>query len=191
MIEDLEPERNASLSKSSGVDPLPVAVSSSLLRKIETSAVVDKNLLAEPANEPVKSASVDRIAAVPGSDAAPVRRASDEEELVIPPIGLGGYCPVELVLNGRWVQGDLRFTVVRQGLIFRFSGAEQRRQFLADSNRFMPVKAGQDVVLASEENRAVSGETTYCAIYQGRLYMFSSAASQSKFNQNPSRYALP
>jgi YHS domain-containing protein len=107
----------------------------------------------------------------------------------VPSVALGGYCPVQLCVNGRWVQGDLRWTVVYQGWIYRLSGDEQRRQFLADPNRFVPVNSGNDVVLSVDTNRSVAGQTTYCATYNNRLYMFSSAATQAEFNKTPERYA--
>jgi len=108
----------------------------------------------------------------------------------IPPVALKGYCPVELVRNGRWVQGDVQWTVVYKGWIYRFSGAQQRRDFLAEPERYVPVNAGNDVVLALDTGRDVPGLTAYCAIYNGRLYMFSSAATQAQFNREPQRYAV-
>jgi hypothetical protein len=107
-----------------------------------------------------------------------------------PLVALKGYCPVELASNGRWVMGDLRWTVVHGGWIYRLSGAEQRKQFMANPDRFAPVYAGNDVVLAAEANRVVPGQTAYCAVYNNRLYMFSSAATQAEFNSHPERYAV-
>ena len=103
-------------------------------------------------------------------------------------MALNGYCPVELSRSGRWVLGDLRWTVVHQGWIYRLSGAEQRQQFLADPDRFAPVNSGNDVVLSADRNRVVPGQTAHCAIYNGRLYMFSSADTQAEFNRHPERY---
>ena len=108
----------------------------------------------------------------------------------VPPVALGGYCPVELTQNGRWVRGDVRFTVVHNGHIYRLSGPAQRQQFLADPDALTPVNSGQDPVLAVDEHRMVPGEAAYCATYNGRLYMFSSAATQAKFNRIPQRYAV-
>ncbi len=106
-----------------------------------------------------------------------------------PPVALNGYCVVELVKNGHWVKGDLRWTVVHKGFIYRLSGPAQRQQFLADPEAFAPVNLGNDPVLAVEEHRSVPGQAAYCATYNGRLYMFASAATQAQFNQAPQRYA--
>ena len=115
--------------------------------------------------------------------------AAEGTSVHLPTVALGGYCPVELLQNGQWIRGDLRWTVVHNGRIYRFSGAEQRQQFLADPQSFAPANFGMDPVLSLEEHRGVEGQVTYCATYNGRLYMFSSAATQSKFNLQPERYA--
>jgi YHS domain-containing protein len=107
----------------------------------------------------------------------------------VPSVALNGYCPVELSRNGRWVLGDLRWTVVYHGWIYRLSGAEQRQQFLDNPDRFAPVNSGNDVVWSVAKNRNIPGQTAYCAIYNNRLYMFSSAATQAEFNRTPERYA--
>jgi len=117
----------------------------------------------------------------------PARAAADHG--VMPRVALGGYCPVELSRNGRWTRGDLRWTVVYKGWIYRFSGSQQRQQFLANPDSFTPANSGNDPVLSVDENRMVPGQTAYCAQYDGRLYMFSSAVSQAQFNRSPQRYA--
>jgi YHS domain-containing protein len=105
------------------------------------------------------------------------------------PLAIAGYCPVELVRNGRWVQGDARFTVAYRGCAYRMASAAQLQQFKANPELFTPVDSGNDVVLALDEHKTVSGTVAYCATYNGRLYMFSSPATQTRFNQNPLRYA--
>jgi YHS domain-containing protein len=109
---------------------------------------------------------------------------------VTPTVALNGYCPVELNRNGRWVKGNARWTVVHQGWIYRLSGAKQRQEFLADPERFAPVNAGNDVVLMADQNRAVPGKPAHCAVYNDRLYMFSSEATQAEFNRRPERYTI-
>ena len=156
----MEPERNATLPAACRADAIGVTTDSSTAR-LEPAAYA----VAESAPKP---AAVDRAA--------------------LPSVALGGYCPVELSRNGRWVLGDLRWTVVHNGGIYRLSGTEQRREFLADPDRFTPVNSGNDVVLSVANGRSVPGQTVYCAIYDNRLYMFSREATQAEFNKNPERY---
>ena len=143
---------------------------------------------------------VDSIAETPASPTTRIESAAyaaDEavapsdviDSVVMPPVVLNGYCVVELATNGRWTPGDLRWTVVYKGGIYRFSGPVQRQQFLANPDAFAPVNSGNDPVLAVDGNRSLPGRPAYCAMYNGRLYMFSSAATQAKFNQSPQRYA--
>ena len=92
-----------------------------------------------------------------------------------------GFCPVELSLHGRWVQGDPRWTVVYKGFIYRFSGNAQRQEFLANPEKFIPGNGGFDPVISFAEKRNVPGQINFCAAYKGRIYMFSSAATQEIF----------
>jgi YHS domain-containing protein len=104
-------------------------------------------------------------------------------------VALDGFCPVDLSLHGRWTQGDQRWTVVQKGLIYRFSGDAQRLEFLSNPEKYMPVNGGFDPVVSVNENRNVPGQVNYCAAYKGRIYMFSSAATQETFQKNPEKYS--
>jgi YHS domain-containing protein len=102
---------------------------------------------------------------------------------------LEGYCPVSLLEKEQWVPGDPQFAVQYQGKIYLLAGPSQRQRFLANPHRYAPVGGGVDPVLAVEENRHVPGRTDYCVVYDGRLYLFSSAESLARFHQNPKKYA--
>ena len=99
------------------------------------------------------------------------------------PVALEGYCPVELVRHGRWVAGDAGCTAVYNGRTYRFSSDAHRQQFLSDPERFAPANSGNDRVLSVTRQQTMPGQTTYCAIYRNRVYLFSSAATQSAFAQ--------
>ncbi|MGW8256418.1 MAG: hypothetical protein ACWGMZ_02920, partial [Thermoguttaceae bacterium] len=113
----------------------------------------------------------------------------ENTKLGAPPVAYGGYCPVELMRNGVWIQGDPRWTVVYKGLIFRLSGTGQREEFLASPEKFIPASNGFDPVLLVIQGRKVSGNVNFCAAYKSRIYMFSSAENQEEFSKNPERYA--
>jgi len=105
------------------------------------------------------------------------------------PPGLNGYCPVELVENEKWQPGDPRWTATYQGRSYVLSGPEQHLRFVTNPSRYCPVLSGMDPVLAVDENRELLGQTEYCVVYDGRLYMFSGEYSLARFRQNPKRYA--
>lgn len=131
---------------------------------------------------------VEAAAYVTAESAADVEVGSDN--ITAPPLALNGYCVVDLIRSGRWTLGDLRWTVVRGGHTYRFSGAAQRQQFLANPEAFMPTYSGNDPVRARDEHCIVQGQLAYCAIYNARLYMFSNPDTQAQFNKNPQRYAV-
>ena len=107
----------------------------------------------------------------------------------MPTVALNGYCPVALIRNGRWTPGDVRFTVVRGGRIYRLSGPAERQQFLAAPDAFTPAYAGNDPVLAVDQRQTVPGRPAYCAMCNGHLYLFTSAATREQFHRDPQRYA--
>jgi YHS domain-containing protein len=105
-----------------------------------------------------------------------------------PPIALRGFCPVELCRSGRWAQGDPRWTVIHKGFTYRLSGNEQRLQFLANPEQFVPANGGNDPVISATEQRDAPGDLTFCAAFKGRIYMFGDSATQMEFQRNPERY---
>ncbi|MEN6458668.1 MAG: hypothetical protein ABFC63_07030 [Thermoguttaceae bacterium] len=173
----LEPERNAAPSGAYRADPIVTGPSESRTDRVEPVAY------AEPPEPPATLAAV---APARESRAAVAKPAA---EAALPSVALGGYCAVELSRNGRWAHGDVRWTVVYDGRIYRLSGPQQREEFLANPEAFVPAAAGNDPVLLKDSHCTVAGQTAFCATYGGRLYMFSCQASQERFNSNPNRYA--
>jgi YHS domain-containing protein len=108
----------------------------------------------------------------------------------VPPVALDGYCPVELGEGERWLPGDPRWPAVHQGLTYLFHGPAQRQRFLANPQRYVPAYSAHDPVLLVEGNRRIAGQADYCVIYDGQLYMFSSAATLARFKEGPERYTV-
>ena len=103
--------------------------------------------------------------------------------------GLGGYCPIQLRENSRWVAGNPNFQTSYQGQVFHFSSNAARKRFEASPDKYAPAQKGKDVVLTVEENRTVSGSVSHSAVWHGRLYLFSTSATLAKFQEDPARYA--
>lgn len=102
---------------------------------------------------------------------------------------LNGYCPVELVENEAWIKGESRFAVEYNGKTYFCAGATQKRKFQTNPERYAPVSNGRDPVLLVDQGALSEGRIDHCVVYDGRLYMFSSAASLARFRQNPQHYA--
>ena len=106
-----------------------------------------------------------------------------------PPLGLDGYCPVQLAQQQCWVPGDTRWGARHRGRTYLFAGPDEQRRFLADPDQYAPVLSGNDVVLAVSQGQMVPGRREHGVWYQGRVYLFSSEVSFERFNADPQRYA--
>jgi len=106
-----------------------------------------------------------------------------------PPLGLEGFCPVRLTETEQWVLGDPRWGLIHHGRTYLFAGPEERNRFDAQPDRYAPVLAGHDVVLAIEQSQMVPGRREIGAWFEGRVYLFSSEQSYRRFSAAPERYA--
>jgi YHS domain-containing protein len=120
----------------------------------------------------------------------PTGRLPGTQPLRGAPVALDGYCPVELGENERWLPGNPRWPVLYQGRTYLFHSPTGRQRFLADPRRYVPAYSGNDPVLAVDGNRRVPGQTDYCVIYDGQLYMFANSATLARFKMNPERYTV-
>jgi YHS domain-containing protein len=106
-----------------------------------------------------------------------------------PPLGLEGYCPVQLVEKAKWIHGDERWGAVHRGQTYLFTGQEEQQRFLAAPDHYAPVNSGNDVVLALEQGRSVPGVCDHGVTFGGRVYLFADQASLERFSKNPRYYA--
>jgi YHS domain-containing protein len=147
-------------------------------------ARLSRNIVSQSYQEPSESNEASAVA----RSELEIDASTNESRRDMPPLAVEGFCPVELSLHGRWVQGDPRWTVVHKGFIFRLSGNAQRQEFLANPEKYIPANGGFDPVISVIEKRNVPGQVNFCAAYKGRIYMFSSAATQNSFHNNPEPY---
>ena len=141
-------------------------------------------------NAPVKSAAA---ISAPSIDSPPTRGtgapAASAASGQDPPIGLEGYCPVQLVEKGRWQKGNKDWGVIHRGRVYLFAGPEEQHRFLADPDRYAPVSSGNDVVLGLEVGHSVPGMREFVAQFNGHVYLFASEGTLKKFEANPPYYA--
>jgi len=119
------------------------------------------------------------------------RGAGPQPQAEVPPVGMDGYCPVQLVENNRWVRGTHEGGVIHRDRLYLCASPEERRRFLADPDRYAPVLSGNDPVLAVDQNQLVPGQRKHGLrfVADGRVYLFATQASRDKFAQDPDRYA--
>jgi len=102
--------------------------------------------------------------------------------------GLSGFCPVMLTDRRRWVRGSVKLTARHRGILYRFSGVQQRGEFLKDPARYAPRNLGCDPVTLLKEQRAVAGSIRYGAFFDGKLYLFRTDTTRREFKSNPLKY---
>ena len=108
--------------------------------------------------------------------AAPPTTAAAPPSNVLP-LGLDGYCPVQLVEKEKWTRGDRRWGAIYEGRTYLFAGPEQQQRFLADPARYAPVNMGNDVVLMVDGRQTVAGRRAHGVYFDGHVYLFADEAT--------------
>ena len=107
-----------------------------------------------------------------------------------PTVALDGYCPVTLVHQRGWLQGEKQWGAIHEGHIYLFAGPQQQQQFLANPELYAPLLGGHDPVRFAETGKLVPGKREY-GLYvddPGPIALFSDEASLQRFHGNSSHY---
>lgn len=113
-----------------------------------------------------------------------------------PPLGLDGYCPVQLChdMNNnkrRWTLGNRLWGAIHRGRTYLFAGPEQQRRFFANPDRYAPVLSGNDVVTAVDQGQTAPGRREHGVFFANKIYLFANEANLEKFSKSPNQYANP
>lgn len=106
--------------------------------------------------------------------------------------GLRGKCPVTLITEGRWEDGNPKFGIVHRDRTYLFASQEKLEQFRKNPDGFSPVLAGFDPVIYQEEGKLVDGLVEN-GVFMGRtpkqqVILFKDAATRGKFQLDPKKY---
>jgi YHS domain-containing protein len=85
---------------------------------------------------------------------------------------LGGYCPVELVKNGRLVTGDPALTLQYQGQAYQLSSPAAKKAFLQAPQQYVPPFSTYDPVQFSDEGTRTPGSVDLFVIHKDRAWFF-------------------
>jgi YHS domain-containing protein len=105
------------------------------------------------------------------------------------PLGLEGYCPVELSEHEHWVPGNPLYYGMYRGQIYRFSSEAALVSFDKDPARYAPIAGGDDIVLMVDRNKKQAGVRKFGAWYNNRVYLFAGQESFEAFSARPDYYA--
>ena len=104
-------------------------------------------------------------------------------------VGLGGYCPVAMIRDKKWLKGSEEFVGNYDGVDYFFKSAEEREAFFASPKQFVPGLHGCDPVEMQLGKVAQTGAIELGAFYKGRLFFFRSQSNRRLFQNNPGWYA--
>jgi len=107
-------------------------------------------------------------------------------------VSLKGKCPVTLMTEGRWVDGDSKFGIVHRNRTYIFASAEKLAIFRSYPDKFSPMLAGYDPVVYHEQGKLVEGLVEN-GIFMGQMpeqqvVLFQDAATRAKFQASPKTY---
>lgn len=106
----------------------------------------------------------------------------------LPPLALEGFCSVTLVETEQWKPGDPRWGAIHRNQLYLFSGPEQQQQFLQNPDDYSPALAGNDAVIALEQNRLTAGSRQHGLFCGKSVYLFSSEETLQRFQADWTRY---
>ena len=121
-------------------------------------------------------------------DLTPTRKPKVDREKM----ALKGKCPVTLLTEGRWVDGDPQHGIVHRDRTYIFASADMLATFRTNPDKYSPVLAGYDPVIYHENGKLVKGLVEN-GVFMGRMpdqkvVLFKDAETRSKFQAAPKDY---
>jgi len=132
----------------------------------------------------IQTASAEEIATT-----APAKVPAETEE---PQLALHGKCPVALLTEGRWIDGDQQWGCVHRRRIYLFSSEANLKTFQQDPDAYSPLLAGFDPVVFQRDGQLVDGLEQH-GVFMGktphqRVVLFRDAQTRAEFEANPRDY---
>ncbi|MCA9261293.1 MAG: hypothetical protein KDA61_18890 [Planctomycetales bacterium] len=104
-------------------------------------------------------------------------------------LALGGFCPVTLRDQSKWVRGSSELSVVYDGLRYQFTDQRHLEIFYAAPDAYAVVLNGDCPVVYYATGQRSAGQLKFGLIHNGRIYFFASAEHRRKFTESPDSYA--
>ena len=166
--------------------PQPVAPAN------EAKIIVDSNSRIEsyrnPESEYAQQASMLKEEPVQPASTGVANIAADPAE----DFALHGKCPVALIQQGEWTEGDARWGIVHRDRTYLFSSQANFDLFKSNPDRFSPVLSGYDPVIFHEQGKLLEGMEEN-GVFMGKndkqhIVLFQSPETRAKFQANPKLY---
>lgn len=100
-----------------------------------------------------------------------------------PDLAIQGFCPVSVIRDRQWVDGNPDYGVIHLGRLYLFASEEAMGLFLQDPEPYTPVMNEIDVVRFFEERRIVPGKREWGIQdpVHGRMYFFADEEAMNHF----------
>ena len=100
-----------------------------------------------------------------------------------PDLAIQGFCPVSVIREREWVDGNPEHGVIHLGRLYLFASEEKMELFLQDPVPYTPVMNEIDVVRFFEERRIVPGKREWGIQdpVHGRMYFFADEEAMNHF----------
>ena len=113
-------------------------------------------------------------------------------EIVKEKFCLKGKCPVTLITEGRWADGDTEYGIVHRNRTYIFATAEKLALFRTDPDKYSPILAGYDPVVYHNESKLVDGLAEN-GVFMGeapnqKVILFSNDETRAEFQSKPQLY---
>lgn len=136
---------------------------------------------------------IQQASATTNSAAAKAKPANTRQCIIVTfdgkMVGNGGYSPVVLSEQRKWLPGTREHVTEYEGVCYFFQTASELRRFEAEPGKFIPRLHGCDPVALFDNNRLVTGALEYGSFYRGRLFFFASLENRDRFESNPSSFS--
>ncbi|NND96595.1 MAG: DUF3508 domain-containing protein, partial [Pirellulaceae bacterium] len=107
-----------------------------------------------------------------------------------PELAMQGYCPVTVIKQDRWVEGNPKLGVIHLGKLYLFADTDAMQTFLADPVPYTPILNEIDVVRFFEERKIVKGKREWGLKdpTHNRMFFFADEAAMNHFWNEYERY---
>jgi YHS domain-containing protein len=99
-------------------------------------------------------------------------------------LALSGYDPVSYFAKGHPEKGSAEYTASYDDVVYWFTSREHRAMFVADPDHYAPQFRGYCTNTVSKGDKHEADPAAW-AIADGKLYVFGSQKSLTKFQQEP------
>lgn len=163
----------------------------------ETKEMVDQDIAPQPNKTLISESKPSKEPIQSSPQTAPVDMDSSDLESVstkttAPQYALQGKCPVTLLSENKWVEGDPRWGCVHRNRIYIFSSEEYLKKFQSDPDANSPILAGYDPVVYHQTGQLVDGLEKH-GVFMGkqpeqRIVLFATSSTRAKFQSEPKKY---